>query len=521
VTRVSGITALLLAGVAAHAAAQGYRVRLDTHVQTASFRGVDLDSIPASDAVVGSSGGTETADGFAATCDFSGYCHFYRPGAALRSAPLVQQADATAWGFGVTGLSLRANARLLTDLASADPWPGTHPTVQLLEGYAEYAGPWLTGRAGRQMFTSRLGPIGFDGARVLVRSAARRIDGDVYAGWGLATASSLPITSPVLNPLDEYRPARRGLVFGGGLGWSGVRGSLRAEYERELESDTRYFISERAALSGEYRPAVRWSLSGGAEYDLAQGWWGTADAQLRYASPSLTASIGARHYRPHFDLWTIWGAFSPAPYNAGTAGVWIRPLGRLELRASAERYDFAATETSTPLVDVEDAGWRTGMGATYSITSRWSVDADLHSEFGPGASSWQLERALGYSPAAATIVTLRAARLRRPLELRFDDAAVTMFSLDAAFPLGNGLQAGMGAAQFKEQRRRPDAAALDWNQTRLYLRITALLGTSADRLPLPPARRSRALERSAAQGQGGAQADGHGLPASTAEGPAR
>lgn len=485
------VASALTLAAAGPAAGQGYRIRLDTHVQTAAFRGVALDSIPAGDAVVGPTGGSETTDGFAVTCGFSGFCHFYRPGAELHSAPLVQQADATVWGFGMAGLSIRANARLLTDLTAGNAWPETGPTVQLLEGYGEYAGSWLTARAGRQMFTSRLGPTGFDGGRVLLRSAGTGLDGEVFAGWGLARATALPITSPELNPLDEYRPVRRGLVAGGALGWSTARGAIRADYVRELEADSRYFIAERAAVSGELRPAVRWSLAGGAEYDLAQGWWGTADLQLRYSAPRLTVNLGARHYRPHFDLWTIWGAFSPVPYTAGTAAVWVRPIARLELRASGERYDFAPSETSTPLVDVEDAGWRTGVGATVTITPRWSVDADLHTEFGPGASSRQLEAAVIYAPASSFVVSARAASLRRPLELRFDDAAVTMLALDAAIPLTRQVQISVGAAHFSEERRRPDAASLDWNQTRLYARITALLGSSADRLPLPPARRTR------------------------------
>ena len=80
-----------LGGPTAHA--QGYRVRLDTRLQTASFRGVDLDSIPAADAIAGAGGGLETADGFAVTCGFDGFCRFFRPGAPIRSAPLVQQVD--------------------------------------------------------------------------------------------------------------------------------------------------------------------------------------------------------------------------------------------------------------------------------------------------------------------------------------------------------------------------------------------------------------------------------------------
>ncbi len=489
-TRVVVLAATLLV-VGQGLPAQGYRLRLDTRMQTAAYRGVEPDSIPTSAAVIGPSGGTETPDGFAVTCDFSAYCRFFRPGASLRSAPLTQQADLTAWGFGVPGVSVRMTGRLLTDLSSADAWPGTEPAVQLLEGYAEYAGAAVTVRGGRQLLSSRLGPAGFDGGRLVLRHQRTGLEAELYGGWSLARATALPITSPVLNPLDEYRPAARGLLLGAAAGWSGAHGSVRADYQRELERDTRYFISERAALSGEFRPARRWSLAAGGEYDIAQGWWGTADAQLRYSAPKLNLSVGGRHYRPYFDLWTIWGAFSPVPYNSAIGSIWVQPTGRLELRANGERYRFAATETSTPLVDVERDGWRTGLGATFTVRPGLTADADLNTEFGPGASSRQLEGAVTYAPSAAFSLSARVASLRRPLELRFDDASVTMVGFDADFALGERLRVGLGAAHFAETRNRPDAATLDWNQTRLYARVTALFGTSADRAPLPPARRSR------------------------------
>ena len=189
--RLATLASLVL-GASAPLAAQGYRVRLDTHFQTAAFRGIQADSILAADAVVSPSGGTESADGFAVTCGFNGYCRFFRPGPRLHASPLVQQADVTAWGFGVPGLSMRANARALTDLTAGNAWPETEPALQLLEGYAEYAVAAVTARAGRQMFTTRLGPTGFDGGRVLLRSARLHLDGEVFGGWGLARATALP-----------------------------------------------------------------------------------------------------------------------------------------------------------------------------------------------------------------------------------------------------------------------------------------------------------------------------------------
>jgi hypothetical protein len=102
------------------------------------------------------------------------------------------------------------------------------------------------------------------------------------------------------------------------------------------------------------------TLAGGAEYDIAQGWWGSAEGTLTYVAPNgrLNAAAGVRRYRPHFDLWTIWGAFAPVPYTAFDASLAITPLRHLELRARGERYSFENAEAATPTVNVESDGWR-------------------------------------------------------------------------------------------------------------------------------------------------------------------
>ncbi len=48
--------------------AQGFRLRVDTRLQAAAYRGVTLDSIRVGDTVSGPSGGPYTPDGFAVHC---------------------------------------------------------------------------------------------------------------------------------------------------------------------------------------------------------------------------------------------------------------------------------------------------------------------------------------------------------------------------------------------------------------------------------------------------------------------
>jgi hypothetical protein len=476
----------------ARAEAQGYRLRLDSRAQRVSYRGVTVDSILAPQAVTAPTGGRQTPDGFAIRCPVSSlYCYFFRPGSEITGGPMVSSADLTLWGFGVRGLSLRMNGRIGVDLARSGAWPGTEPAVQLIEAYAEYAHRVFTVRGGRQLVANRLGTMGFDGGHVALRSDRYGLEADAYVGLGLARATALPVTSPVLNPLDDFQPRSRQVLAGVALGHASPVVDIRADYQREVDRDTRNFVSERAALSIDVRPRQRWSVSAGVDYDLANTWFGNAEAAVRYTAPWITVAGGARQYRPSFDLWTIWGAFSPVPYHAVNTAVWIRPVRGLELRGRWEGYAFSGTGTQTPLVDVDTDGWRVAAGITYTPTPAWTLDAGYREERGPGASSHGFEGAATYLPIPVLSLTAYASTLDRPLEFRFDDASADAFGLDAEWSATDRLRIAVGLARYTENRDRPDAAAFDWDQTRLHARVTLLLHSDADALPLPPALRAR------------------------------
>jgi hypothetical protein len=227
------------------------------------------------------------------------------------------------------------------------------------------------------------------------------------------------------------------------------------------------------------------------DYDLANTWFGNADATVRYLTPWITVAGGIRQYRPHFDLWTIWGAFSPVPYHAVNAAVWVRPVRTIELRGRWERYSFSDSETETPLVDVENDGWRAGLGITYRPSAAWTLDAGYHKEFGPGAATDGFEGAVTFLPRAGLTLTAYGSTLDRPLEFRFQEASVDVLGFDAEWSPTDRLRLALGGARYWETRDRPDAAAFDWNQTRLHARVTLVFRSEADAVPLPPALRTR------------------------------
>jgi hypothetical protein len=484
------IAVLALLGLASRVSplvGQGYSLRFDSRIQRVDFRGVIEDSIPEAQTVTGPTGGPVTPDGIAVACDPAGICRYFRPGPVLHAAPLSQAAALTAWGFGITGLSVHADGRLLTDLSASDAWPGTEPALQLLQAYVEYTNSALTVALGRQGMFTRLGPTNFDGARATVRAGTTGLAVEGWAGWGLARATALPITSPALNPLDEFRPSQRSTLFGTAVDYGSRQGHARLDYQRELDGRSDYLVSERAALSADASFGGRVTLSGGAEYDIAQGFWGSADVQARYVTRIVTAAVQARHYRPHFDLWTIWGAFSPVPYNAVSAAAWIHPRRSIEVHARGERYWFEPAEASTPLVTVEDDGWRASIGASADLSPRWRAELDTHREFGPGAASRGIDAAVVFRPDAQLELRASGAALQRPLEFRYDDASVSMLGLDADWEASDRVRTGVGIARYWETRDRPDAAAFDWSQTRLSAWLTLVFG-GARPIPLPPAR---------------------------------
>jgi hypothetical protein len=470
---------------------QQYRLRLNSQFQSVSFRGVELDSIPAASVMVGPGGGLQSPDGIAVRCGIGDlYCFLFRPGVIRTARPVVTSAAGTVWGFGIPGVSLRGDARLAMDLGDTEVWPGTSPALQLLEGYAEYAGERLTGRLGRQMATSRLGFTGFDGARLTARVLDRRLELDGYLGWGLARASALPVTSPALNPLDDFQPRLRQLVAGLGAGWSHDRGDLRVNYQREVDTRSDYFVSERLAVGASVRVADGFTLNAGSEYDLAMAQWGTADALLTHVARRWSAAAGVLRYRPHFDLWTIWGAFSPQGYTALNGSLLVRPITGLRVTARGSRFWYDDTDTQTPLVDVADRGWRLSLAGSYSPLPSLAFDLEHTTEFGPGASSASIDGSVSYFPRRDMTFSLHGGRLHRPLEFRLSEATLYLIALDAAWQISDRWHGSVRVSRSMEERDRPDAAAFDWNQTRLSASLSVYLGWEAGQQPLPRARRN-------------------------------
>lgn len=476
----------------------GYRLRVDVRGQAAGFHDIMVDSIPVTDTVSQPGGGPMSPDGFAVQCrPGTPFCTFFRPGSVQRAGVMTATTEVTAWGLGLTGMSVHAAGRVGLDVAGSGGWPGTEPALQLLEGYAEYAAPRVTGRLGRQVVASRLGTSGFDGAGLVVRDRRLGLEAQGFLGWGLARGAALPVTSPALNPLDDFQPRRRQIVAGVGAGWRRGAFDLRADYLREVDPRSDYFVSERLGLAGVVRWRSAFSLAAGADYNLAAGWWGSAEANLEYVTAPLRASLGARRYRPHFDLWTIWGAFSPVPYRAIAASAAVSATRQIELRGRYERYQFDDDEAETPLVQAERGGWRWELGGTLTPHERWRLEGSYRADYGPGAAAAGLGGSVTYAPSNRFTVMLLGSAFNRPLEFRFNEAVVRVYGIDAQMEASDRVRVAVAASYYQEAHRRGDAGAFDWRQLRASARVVFAFGSGADLRGLPPSIRMLPGGRSA------------------------
>jgi len=486
---VGALAVLSLFG-AKPADSQGYHARFDTRVLGASYRGLVLDSVAAGTVVTGADGAQLSAEGYAVDCVLgAAWCHYFRAGPRRTGIPWTGTADVTAWGFGVTGLSAHLQGRAATDLGSepSGSWPGTRPRVQLMEAYAELARPAWTARLGRQTEIGRLGFQGFDGARLRIRHAASDLEAAVYGGWGLARGIAVPVTSPALNPLDDFQPRDRQLLFGVGTSWSPGPFDVQGDWRRAYDPVPGHVVEDRAALSATVRPHPRLRLAAGAEYDFANGWWGTADASLTYFDARVTATVEARRYRPFFDLWTIWGAFSPVPHRTLGGSVAVTALPWLTVDGRLEGYRFDDAEAASPLVTTEDDGWRSRVGVLARVSTAWSVDAGYRYERGVGASERHLEGGTTWRGGDRVTVRAEVASVVRPLELRFSEVHARWHSVSGDVVLNPRWRLAADLVWVDETRERPDAAAFSWDQLRASARMVLTFGSSADRLP--PGRR--------------------------------
>ena len=462
---------LVLLG-AAPARPQGLRGSLSASGNVIELRDLERDSLP-SDQVPGADIRRRLEDGTVVTCIPDEFCRWYATG-ERRAVSLVTQDLVVAGWPGLQGVS--AHAHLRSRYGSDDFWPRTQQEFEVIAAYGSWDRGDFQVRAGRQFRTSRLGYRNFDGAAFLWRGFdPLRID--VYGGWSLAPGLNSAHDGTLLEEADPFPPGERGLVWGlDVLGRVGRNASGQVGYERVIragEADALY--SERASAAMKL-DLERVAIEGSATYDLAFD--EVNEALLRIILPLPSAvelSAQARRYAPFFELWTIWGAFSPTGFSEGRISAAWRVTGssvRVHGGAVYRAYDETNTEAKFPTIE-EDA-WRAFGGARWD-RSEWFVDGRVLADRGAGAARYGGDLLLGRRFGPDTYLALRGISSQSFSEFRLGEQSTTGWSGEGSLQLGELILTGSWGLYditFEDQPRLGD-----WTQQRGHLGVTWRFGT--------------------------------------------
>jgi hypothetical protein len=404
------------------------------------------------------------------------WCRFLRSSGQVAITPLVQDISLSAWGLG-RGIRLFARLRFRGSLGGNEElWPRADDPFDALVAYLEWERGRLRLRGGRQYLTSGLGYYNYDGVSARYRPRAD-LALEAFAGSSLVRGLNEPLTSDALAAIEPFAPDDRGLLFGGRATYRpSARLALSGLYQRELRSDRLALYSERAALDGTFRTGPL-SLAGSLEANLP----GRVinDARLRAdlrIRPDFGAGLRARWYEPYFELWTIWGAFSPVGFGEAGGSVWWRPAGRpFEVTLDAAHRRYSDTGASDVFGLYESSGWN--LSATGSVRGRqnWLVQASYHLDLGFGAARSEANVRVQRDLGDGNHLGVSGLAFERLYEFRVSEGTVFGLGIDGAWKLSARNRLGGSLSAYRH--RVPEGVpSMNWGQTRGSIYVEWTLG---------------------------------------------
>ena len=460
------LAACLLLTAAPHGAAgQSVRGWVTSTVRYAELRPLRADTVPLGEAIAGRS----------AQCVPDVGCIGWVPAPVEHATTATQDVAITGWGFGVQGLSVTVLARGRARLGGGLVWPRSEDRFDLLSGYAQLNRGPVRVRLGRQESRSGLGFAAFDGADVLaVLPLGVRLQ--AYGGRSLARGLREP-RDEALRGLQDFLPDRGAYLMGGALAHqAGPTTSAELRYQREIWSDRRGLISDRGSLDVRSTRLAPVTVSGAVDYDVGMGRVGKANLQVRLPLAAWDAAVEmtARRYLPYFELYTIWGFFSPVAYHEiEMRGSW--EAGAVGLWATGAYRSYQDTGTGGFLVAPASRGWRLGGGGLWSPAPEVSVQGQYLVELVPGAflSSADVSLRLRFNPRAT--LTATGTGFQQIEEFRIGDGRTLGVSLGADVLLSERVHLDAGAGAYRVVDGNA-SSAFDWSQLRGWSTLRVEVG---------------------------------------------
>ena len=474
--RIAICLAICIALLAAPLGAQGVRISGTTTVDYVDVQPIVLDSVLATST---SDSGLlrRTADGIIVECvGADPYCRYYRSATRVSTGPLMQDLELSGWGLG-TGISVYAQGRVRTSIGNASEiWPFASDHFDLLAAYAELQRSRWRVRLGRQWYASPLGYYAYDGGSVRA-SPLPGLSGELYGGWGLAQGWIGTRTSSAISAVEDFPPDDRGYIVGAEVQYRPtLRGGVSVQYQREIRTDRAALYSERMAAAADL-------LLGGtridarAAYDLATGDFN--DARLRAQrsfGPRWIVSGEVRHYLPFFELWTIWGAFSPVGYNEGLlTATWSTNGELLRIDGSASYRRYAETDAGVGFLPLRNDGWTVGARGSWRVAPAWTALGGYHIGVGYGASRSDFDAGVRWQRGERVWLGVNGSAFQTIEEFSVGEGRVLGLAVDGGVRLTAETRVAADIALYHHtQHGAPQLA--NWNQRRASVQLQWTIG---------------------------------------------
>jgi hypothetical protein len=466
---------LAVALPSARADAQSVRVSGSSSMQFIQLRPFTRDSVLATETT-----GTELLrqlpDGSVVRCiPGEEFCSQVHAGSVISTIPMIHDLDVSVWGFG-RGLRVFSQLRGRTTLGpNNDLWPREDRPLDVLSLYGEMERGAFRVRAGRQWRVSGLGFYNFDGLAMTYHPTPTAWL-EVYGGHSLSRGLNEGRTGGALETVETLSTPNSGILFGmQGRYRPSPRLTVGAMYQIDLRGDRAGAYSELATADGALRVG-KGSLESSVEVDLAGRALNHARLTARSAPiGNATFFAEARRYRPYFELWTIWGAFSPVGFDEGSAGMtWAARDGRLIARGQASYRTYGDPETET--IDAyRTRGWGLESALNWSPVRTWHFDGSARLQSGFGASRWDSQAGARRDIGARGNVGAQIVAFQQLFEFR--TGAGTVFGLggDGTYSLNDRVRVFASAFAYRQHGGAP--ADINWNQVRATLRLEWVVGS--------------------------------------------
>ena len=457
--------------------AQGVAIAGSSSAQYIELRPLTLDSVALAQTDSAWGAYRRTSTGVLARCvASSAYCTFFRSGSQRGLTAMMQDLDVTAWGFG-QGLSFHTQLRGRTAAGDGELWPQATQRFDAIALYIEAVRAFGRARLGRQWVTSPLGAYNFDGG-AFASPAFHGFSAEVYGGGSLIEGLNRPVDAGALAPVEDLPPTARGYLIGATAQFRpSAAGALKVQYQREIRGDRTSLYSERIAATTDFR-AGSTTLSGQLTHDLATGANNELSASVRLPVARIfDGTFTARHYAPFFDLWTIWGAFSPVGFDEYGGDLrWAAKSGALALGANGAYRSYDDTHTGLASLPLRRDGWRVGGSAMLRPTSTIALDGLYHMDVGFGASGSDGDVAVQWTPNERISLSLHGTAFQTIDEFQVGEGRVFGVGGESSFQLLPSVQVIGDLFVYRHDAHdRPQV--VDWNQRRASVRLEWSIGS--------------------------------------------